>query len=328
MIFINKIKISIYEVLTLLMLFLSIIIPIVLNYQSNMDKMPKVEKTILIPSSPVSFLTENESISDDTRLVINGVEYDHMIIQDVYLENIGKVIIEPKDFIEAFTVTINPPYKILNVTTIDSKSAFNAKWSKVDDFTFSAEKFLFNPTEGIYFQVYITHKDPEAIKNRPADFTIDNYIFDTKVRIKGLAEFINHKSIHYSPVIGPLILDTPRIISIVLIASFILYCYLILLFKSQLLITYSNYYNYLCVVVMAVLAYLVSEITVYWLMGKTGVPKVHEPDRLSTILINGGVYSIHILFLILSFYRIRKIKRIKHTKNTAIYKLIHSENDI
>src|SRR5690606_26891814 len=75
-------------------------------------------------------------------------------------ENTGRSPITPDDFVRNLRVRVEPPWELVGVgNSVDDKRELRLDWTRIDEWTYEAKPFLFNPGDRLHEPIYATSSE-------------------------------------------------------------------------------------------------------------------------------------------------------------------------
>jgi len=148
-----------WKVITLMVILLTAVIPAYVAYDLySRGSAPAPEKRVeLLRLPPLNALWDISTEGNKVKLTLNEQPLDNLFTVQAMIKNMGSVPILPSDYYEKLSVSVQEPWKIVNVDNSFSKAFVQLHWKRVDDAKFEAEPALLNPGDIVYTKVYVTN---------------------------------------------------------------------------------------------------------------------------------------------------------------------------
>lgn len=177
-------KSSTVPIVGIIISLLAIAIPAYIQYDLYVKSEP--EKTLLLKKEySENKLGELNYFGENVLLKINNEKINNLYIVEATIENIGKIPVIPTDFVEPLTISIQNPWKIINITNSKPSNSYKSfNWSRSTNNQFTAKPTLLNPGDTFKFNIYLTN--PEINANTGEDviafFSLRNLLnIDTRI---------------------------------------------------------------------------------------------------------------------------------------------------
>ena len=118
------------------------------------------------------------------RVSANGKSLDNLFLTSIQLINDGSTTIEPQDFIESPTISVNGNWQIVALVPENNgnKNAPKVEWKRKSDNEFEFTPTLLNPSDAINLTLYSTIVNKDKVSNEEKK----NLPFQWRARIKNL----------------------------------------------------------------------------------------------------------------------------------------------
>jgi hypothetical protein len=152
-----------WKVLSLVVILLTAFVPAYVAYDLY-SRGPSPEKHIELERVPtIDALRDISQEGIRVKLTLNEQPIDNLSISSATIKNAGSVPVLPIDYHEKLSVSVNEPWKIINVNNSYPKHFVQLHWKRVNDTKFEAEPALLNPGDIVSTKVYLTNTKFGAI---------------------------------------------------------------------------------------------------------------------------------------------------------------------
>lgn len=158
-------------VLTIIIGVIAIIVPVYVSYDLQArQEAQKPNRSLTLDRSFVNDLTRafsESAIEINYDISVQGQQVRTLLALNESLVNTGTDPLVPNDFITPLTIRVEAPWRILTVAnqTVSFKQTLTPKWKRKSATEFEAEPFLFNPDDELRVVIYITtdHTDYRSL---------------------------------------------------------------------------------------------------------------------------------------------------------------------
>ncbi|MFI5329704.1 MAG: hypothetical protein ACHQ2F_01520 [Desulfobaccales bacterium] len=148
-----------WKVLTLMVGLLTAAIPAYVAYDLY-SRGPAIEKRVQLQRlPPINALWNISTEGTNVKLTVNNQPLDNLFTVQAIITNIGSIPILPIDYYKKLSVSIQKPWKILNVDNSYPNALVKLHWKRVDNTKFEAEPALLNPGDYVIPKIYITNTE-------------------------------------------------------------------------------------------------------------------------------------------------------------------------
>lgn len=133
-------------------------VPLVISigqFERSAEAEKHVELDFIGPLNPMSDLSRFPG--DSLQLTIEGRSVKNLRAWSMILQNTGRSPITADDFFQNLRISVEAPWELVGVgNSSDAKRDISLKWNRVDERTYEAVPFLFNPGDRLLEPIYAT----------------------------------------------------------------------------------------------------------------------------------------------------------------------------
>ncbi|CAN7459794.1 hypothetical protein [Mesorhizobium sp. LjNodule214] len=206
----------------------------------------------------------------------NGTNLENLRIGQAVITNNGLSPILPSEQYSPISISSKAPWMIVNVVSSDKGVKIN--WKNVDNYVFTSDAELLNPSDNVFLTLYFTKPGPYTKQTED-----DKPIVSWKARIANLSEITNSPDpIKRLKNVGSLMIfhDGPAIVFLVFLFLVYLLISLILLKRSSIIYD-RGLISYGAILTMATINLCAAEAGTTYTFGM--FPFVKSPDDLFNI---------------------------------------------